>query len=233
MTRTLTVSEWNERAVPARDRVFAMLDPFDAPFSNDVTERGLLFPVSYDLEPAQIAVVRAAAKGVGDESIFLESLVASTPDASYWEFSVDGEGPYDVIEFVLENVIFSSTGKWGMTISEEDHAVIGGVPGFMRTIAQNFPATASPTQHMVRHPTELEVRADASFDEIWEEIVAQSDVIPMATDQPFGDGQALAFISFWKAQSSDSLTQPWLPGLLRHIFGAEHADRLLRMSDWE
>ena len=214
------------------DRVFTTLDPFDAPFSEDVVERGLLFPVSYQLEPAQIAIVRAAAKGVGDESIFLESRVDSTPDAFYWEFSADGEGPYDVIESVLENAIFSSSGKWGMTISEEDHAVIGGVPEFMQMIAESFPATKSPSRHMFRHPTELEPAADASLDEILEEFVAKSDAIPMATDQPFGDGQALAFISFWKALSSGGLTQPWLPTLLRHIYGAEHAEHLLQVSDW-
>ena len=186
----LTESEWIERAVPARDRVFTTLDPFDAPFSEDVVERRLLFPVSYQLEPAQIAIVRAAAKGVGDESIFLESRVDSTPDAFYWEFSADGEGPYDVIESVLENAILSSSGKWGMTISEEDHAVIGGVPEFMQMIAESFPATKSPSRHMFRHPTELEPAADASLDEILEEFVARSDAIPMATDQPFGDGRS-------------------------------------------
>lgn len=239
LTRPVPASEWEERAAPARDRVFRIVDAYDEPFTDAAPVRALLFPTSYQLEPAQLAVLKRAAQSVGDDSVFLESLEAITPDEPYWEFPVVGDGPYDVIEFVLVNAIFSPSGQWGLVISEEDHAVIGGVPEFMRTIADDFPPTASPTQHFwgpAYDPLD-DLPDDAPIDDKVSRLISASQSIPVASGGAFGDAfgdtQALAFINYWKNFRDPARgIADWLPALFVHIYGKARARHLLKTGGW-
>lgn len=83
-TRRVTQAEWDRRAGPARDSIFAELDPFGLPFADTVVARALLFPISRELEPGQIAALRETARALGDETIFLEvyERFASDPTAT-------------------------------------------------------------------------------------------------------------------------------------------------------
>jgi hypothetical protein len=233
--RQVPADEWNERAVPARERVFHRLDAYDEPFTDSAPVRALLFPISYQLEPPQMSVLKDAAKSVGDASIFLESLEATTPDHATWEFSVEGEGPYDAIEFVLVNATFSPSGRWGLIISEEDHAVIGGVPEFMGRIANKFPATAEPTRHFFASPESPLDNAppDASIEEMVALLASAGEQIPVRSGAAFGDEQGLAFTDYWKNfRDPERGIGDWVEGLFVHIYGEQHAHRLLEVGGW-
>jgi hypothetical protein len=231
--RELPQEEWDRRAVPARDRVFAELDPFGAPFTEDVSERALLFPISYELEPGQIAVLRDAARTLGDETIFLEVLLLHPREECYWELSTDDRAPYHLVDPFLETALFSPAGTWGMMISHEDYAVLGGPPDFMRTMAAHFPATALPTQNVFMGGREPEWPDGGSVDEVVDALTAAGTPLALSSGQAFGDGQALAFLEFFVAlRKADRHPRDWLAPLLHHLFGSEHAERLLREARW-
>jgi hypothetical protein len=234
-TRHVPEAEWELRAAPARDRVFRVVDAYEEPFTDAAPVRALLFPQSYQLEPPQLAVLKRAAKSVGDDSILLESMEAATPDEPRWEFSVEGDGPYDVIEFILVNAMFSPSGQWGLVISEEDHAVIGGVGDFMRIIADEFPATAEPTQHFWGPSSSPlnDVPDDTPVEDKVSRLISASQPIPVAAGGAFGDEQAPAFIDYWKNFRDPTRgIGDWLPGLFVHIYGQERARRLLETGGW-
>ena len=49
----------------------------------------------------------------------------------------------------------------------------------------------------------------------------------------FGDAQALAFVEFFRAlRAADRHPRRWLAPQLRHLFGSEQAERLLREGRW-
>ena len=230
--RELSEQEWKRRAVPPRDRILAELDAFGAPFADGGAERALLFPVPIELEPGQIAALRAAARAVGDETIFMEEIETSREER-FWELSSDDGAPYVVADAWLDTALFSPAGAWGMIVSHEDHAVLGGPPEFMRMVAAEFPATELPPQNVFMGGPEPEWPDDASIDEVVDATAAAGTPLPLASGQAFGDAQALAFVEFFRAlRAADRHTRRWLAPQLRHLFGSEHAERLLREGRW-
>lgn len=233
-TVRISRSEWERRAAPARDRIFASLDPYGEPFTAAAKERAVLFPISYELEAHQLAVLRRAARSVGDETFFVESLVAGD-EGAHWEVPVRDKRPYKRMDVVAETAIFSPSGRWGLLISDEDHAVIGGSHEFMAVVAARLRPTKEPTQHYwaPAHDPLAEAPADASFDELFSRLTSASTPIPMRSGEPFGDGQALAFVEFWRIHRERlPAVGDWLPSLFVHIYGEEHARRLLQAGGW-
>jgi len=231
--RPLSAEEWERRARPVRDELFVSLDAFEEPFATTVSQRALLFPISRELEKCQFAALQRAARAVGDDTLFLELLAYAEQDGRYWEIPVGDEDPYAGIEYLQENVIFSSSGQWGFLISNEDHAVGGGRPDFMKVVADEFPPTEEPTQHVfapATNPLE-DLSKEASFEDKLERIVAESVPIEVRSGAAFGDEQALAFIEFWKMFRKAAEVE-WLPGLLTHIYGEQRAEQILRRGRW-
>jgi hypothetical protein len=111
--RELSEQEWARRAVPPRDRVFDELDAFGCPFTDAVAERALLVPVPIQLEPGQIAALRAAARALGDETIFMEDVESSGSEERFRELSTDDGAPYEVAAPWLDTALFSPAGSWG------------------------------------------------------------------------------------------------------------------------
>gem|GEM_PF-2936576 len=46
---------------------------------------------------------------------------------------------YQQIPLVMENALYSSSGKWGVMVSHEDHAVIGGTQDFIERFKLHYP----------------------------------------------------------------------------------------------
>jgi hypothetical protein len=235
-TRALRRQGWSRRGIPARDRVFAEVDPFGAPFTDGIVARALLFPISYELEHGQIAALADAAQALGDETIFLEVVeLAEEEPGRYWESSTDGRGPYDVVENPgLETALFSPAGTWGMLISHEDHAVVGGPAGFVQMLAEHFPATELPTQNFFMGAREPEWPEEgAPVGDVVDALTAAGTPFPLSSGQAFGDGQVLAFLDFWKGMRDWSgRFNDWLAPHLHHLFGEREAERLLAEGGW-
>ena len=96
-----------------------------------------------------------------------------------------------------------------------------------------FPATELPPQNVFMGGREPEWPDDASIDELVDAMGAAGAPLPLASGQEFGDAQALAFVQFFRAlRAADRHPRRWLAPQLRHLFGSEQAERLLREGRW-
>ena len=163
----------------------------------------------------------------------MEEIETSRDEERFRELSPDEGAPYVVPDPWLDTALFSPAGTWGVLVSHEDHAVLGGPPEFMRMVAAEFPATELPPQNVFMGGREPEWPDDASIDEVVDAIAAAGTPLPLAAGQEFGDAQALAFVEFFRAlRAADRHPRRWLAPQLRHLFGSEHAERLLREGRW-
>lgn len=135
--RSLTEREFEQDAQAAFRAVFANADPFDQPLNVQVEGRALLFPVRYELSAQMMGALASAAVDLGDDGFFLSVLerpAEAQQDRPYHWFI-----PFDTLDhywsltypFVLQSALFSPTGRWGLLISNEGHAVVGGPSRFV------------------------------------------------------------------------------------------------------
>jgi len=230
--RPLTETEVERRVRPARDRVFANLDPFGQPFTARLSDRDLLFPVSFELEAGQLAALRGAAATVGDDSAFL-LLLAGTPDEPhYWELPSADASPYEPFDFLLENALLSPSGQWGMLISSEDHAVIAGAPVFMQVIRERFPQSDHPTEMSLAPPPDRVIEIISEYDsspEMFERIVREGTPVPTSD----GDTDARRFVRYWRTLlGRERHEADWVERLLAHVYGVDQAQGLLTECGW-
>ena len=128
--------------------VFRNPDPFEEPFQARIPERLILYPISYQLDEQEYAAVAAAASAVGELTAFLTLTENSEglpfEELRHWHIDL-GYHPYEALLSTegwvpfMENAIYSTNGLWGLIISHEDHAVIGGPPRFIEGITRNLP----------------------------------------------------------------------------------------------
>lgn len=132
--------------------VFKSRNPFGEMFQDRIFERLLLYPTygTY-LDEVQFNAIMKSAEKVGDKSCYI-SEVEAEPDCfilpddneiyhpAHWECSLSSEfQEYRDLTLVLNNAIFSEKGTWGVLISHEDHAVLGGSAVFVNEFKRNYP----------------------------------------------------------------------------------------------
>jgi hypothetical protein len=233
-TRPLTRDEFRRLVIPAFQSVFQDADAFGAPLRPQLSERLILFPVSYHLEDAADAI-GAAAAAAGDEGFYVveaevhwrellgeapaslpigltkEMTAGLSPELARatwaaanrpveygnnkaWWFSLSDLAPAKEPSSFgpsVETAVVSPTGRWGILISHERHAVVGGSPAFVETLVERLPGSSDRGGESI--PTRDQVRVFLrEVRDGWHE--------PMA----------------------------WLPGHLTHVYGKECAEALLR-----
>jgi hypothetical protein len=159
--RTLTEDEFRQEAEPMLKKVFADYgdDPIDQSFAPDITERRLIYPAGDVLDKAiPVKVLVAAATAVGDEGCYITAVWKSEDGPNhcfvplsemliaYKENRNDDDDNSEYLELgftmdtcVLENVIYSPQGKWGLKMTHERYGLLGGVPEFMAIIESGVP----------------------------------------------------------------------------------------------
>jgi hypothetical protein len=128
----------------AFDRVFASTDPFDYPFRPAVEASLVFYPTEgYHLSQVQYAAVVAAAHATGEPAFFV-SVVEYSGDwverGQHWLCDALGYEAYRSIELTLENALYSASGGWGLVLSQEQHALVGGSREFVRRVQASYPA---------------------------------------------------------------------------------------------
>ncbi|MEK5236052.1 hypothetical protein NST99_10170 [Paenibacillus sp. FSL L8-0470] len=133
--------------------VFKSRNPFEEMFQSRISERLLLYPTcgTY-LDDAQFSALMESAKKVGDMQCYISEVEAEPdsfilPDDSEIYHPAHWEGPlssgfyqeYRELTLVLNNAIYSKKGTWGVLISHEDHAVLGGSAIFVNEFKRNYP----------------------------------------------------------------------------------------------
>jgi hypothetical protein len=123
--------------------IFKTNDPFSEMFCDSVKDRLLICPVQgYHLQENQLRAISHAAYAVGDEKLYI-SEVEGEPDcfshSGHWECTFPLKlNEYEQLPVYLENALYSPNGKWGLLISHEEHAVIGGTELFINTFKKEF-----------------------------------------------------------------------------------------------
>ena len=123
-------------------RVFSNLDPFDSPFHDAVSVRSLLYEPVTEISAEHLEALQRAAVATGDERV----LVLLTEDEvglgepSIWETSIDPELYLQLQRNErwlpgLEHAVVAADANWGILISHESHAVVGGSAAFMDALA--------------------------------------------------------------------------------------------------
>lgn len=128
-------------------RIFTSNNPFENCFSKDIKEINLLFPVDgYKLTKEQYDALLLAIRDIYvDEEMFISEIEAESiedifrsnnDDFKYIlkHWSIDLSTTYDEyagLDINVENAIYSSKNNWGIIISHEEHAVIGGDAKFL------------------------------------------------------------------------------------------------------
>lgn len=103
--------------------------------------RTLIYPAwDSPVTESQFAAVADAAATVGDRGFYIELLTLDA-DTRAWRRTFEDHRAYD--EFtnrvnLMENAMFSPSGKWGIVFSFDKHAVVGATPPFLETLRNEF-----------------------------------------------------------------------------------------------
>lgn len=146
--KPLTERDFQERVLQVFNSVFISNDPFDKPIAPSIPNRAILYPIAYELETIELQAVALAAQAVGDNGFYL-SVIERPSEVEqnrpyHWYIPLEELKKYHALSypFVLENAIYSPRGKWGMIISHEQHAVVGGDNIFLSTLLSHLLVSA-------------------------------------------------------------------------------------------
>jgi hypothetical protein len=120
--------------------VFASSDPWDSPFTDNMTRRAVLYPVGPTLFEDEFQSIAAAAAQVGEHRMY----VASLSPAGNVHYTVPFDYPaYAAIPKGEEMALYGRAG-WGLIMSMDCHGVLGGRPTFVEKVRQTFPPVEPP-----------------------------------------------------------------------------------------
>ena len=147
----LSEEKYQAEAAPALHRVFAYEDPWHEPFANGVEVRRLLYPVHAglrDLDYPLLDALVSVATRLEDDGFYVSIIERPTPDSEWsrrddWHWYL----PFAEIEaygslgdaLSLERTLYSPSGRWGLMISHEDHALLGGEAVFFEAMREAIP----------------------------------------------------------------------------------------------
>lgn len=130
-------------------RIFTSNNPFEDCFSKEIKKVNLLFPVDgYKLIKKQYDALIFTIRNIYvDEEIFVSEIESESirdifrpnnDDTKYVlkHWAIDLSTSYDEyigMDINVENAIYSSKSNWGIIVSHEEHAVIGGNTEFFDT----------------------------------------------------------------------------------------------------
>lgn len=137
MVEQITKAERMLLLQKAFQNVFKTNDPFGEMFQNYIGERLILCPIEgYYLTEKQFVALVNTVTALDENKIYVSEVESeecfSTKGCKHWAMPIPtGYDEYFHLPIVLENSIYSVNGKWGILISHEEHAVIGGTQEFV------------------------------------------------------------------------------------------------------
>jgi len=138
--------------------IFVSNDPFAWPFADRIKSGLIFYPTEgYHLTEGQYKAMVAAAKSAGDDGFIFSitegagNIVERGEDWLYQHWWCEFP-PYD--EYLrpslnLENCVYSRNAIWGIMISHEDHAVVGGDSRFVAALRAAYPQWQDDTRKLI------------------------------------------------------------------------------------
>lgn len=133
------------------NKVFKNTDAFGKMFQENINSKILLYPTEgFYLTRKQFNALINTSKILGEESFYLAIVEGGFEENSMNESMIYNFSPREISldtsyenylenRIVLENALFSKNGTWGVIISHEDHAVLGGSNEFIETFKTFYP----------------------------------------------------------------------------------------------
>ncbi|OMD34715.1 hypothetical protein BSK56_33480 [Paenibacillus borealis] len=143
-------------------KVFKNNDPFANCFTDNIQAKLLLFPTDgYYLQEEQFYVLRQAISHFGEDDFFIseiegdsfsKSLSSGSYEHSHWVGATSSTfDDYTDIPIVIENAIYSTCGNWGVIISHEGHAVLGGNAELIEQVQSLYPEHVTCKQKFIEY----------------------------------------------------------------------------------
>ena len=144
----------------------------------------VLFPINRELEEGQFNALARAASALADDLFYfftlerpwsedqLESALQVQSTVEPMEGSGDQRwailfdyGAYSDVGAIDVSALCSPSGRWGVLVSNDDHAVVGGSDTFIAHLLSQFPPTEEPVKH-THSLLPADLPADMSRDEL-------------------------------------------------------------------
>jgi hypothetical protein len=131
-------------------KIFCNNDPFEQMFISSISHKIILYPTNgYHLSEKQFLALVRTIQRIGEHSFYLSEVEGQAfiengansihPD-KHLELNIDTTyNEYKNETFIFENALYSRNGKWGVIISHEDHAVLGGCEKFISIFKRLYP----------------------------------------------------------------------------------------------
>lgn len=147
--------EYSEKIDKKWRQVFIGNDPFKDPFSKSVTSRIIFYPTyGYHLTEAQYRAFSAALRRMGISEFYLSIIEFSgafLEKGRHWFCELPSYKQYLQLPLTLENCIYSKEGIFGIMISHEDHAWIGGKGEFVNTVKAEYKTWKNDIRNFEKH----------------------------------------------------------------------------------
>ena len=187
----------------ARRRVYRALDPYDAPFTDAVPARAIVFPASNPLTPAQLDALVALAQAAGDGGFFR---IHHELEDDYEFIAIDDPAEACRPTGGPAAAFLSESGTWGVLTDEDLTGLVAAADHeLLNVLLDRWPATNEVRDH-IRVGSKLSWSTPGG--------VAAED-------------QWRLFLGLWTAYTRAGDRASWIPPLLEHVYGRERAARML------
>lgn len=131
-------------------KIFSNNDPFGKMFVPSILHKIILYPTNgYYLSKKQFLALTYAVQISGETSYYLSEIEGqafikndthSIHPSEHLQLSIScSYDEYEKKTIIFENAFYSSSGNWGVIISHEGHAVLGGCEKFITTFKKLYP----------------------------------------------------------------------------------------------
>ena len=149
MSKIIPVTDF-ERLKQTWNNLFKSNDPFAWPFQEKIRDYLLFYPTDgFALTKKQYNATLTAANKIGDHKFYfsvVECEIGFHGNQEFWGEDIpwlcenpDFKEYLSISNIPLECGLFSWNGKWGILISHEDHALIGGKREFIDILKKEYP----------------------------------------------------------------------------------------------
>jgi hypothetical protein len=126
----------------AFDKIFQCFDPFEALNTNQFSVRAVIYPTDgYYLSELQLNALIKTLDEIDESQIFISEVETLPYDPftkdGHWVLSDFNYEEYESISLPVENAIYSDSGRWGLLLSHEQHALMVADETFAN-IFQNY-----------------------------------------------------------------------------------------------
>lgn len=141
--RKVALGPEQNRLRSAALKLFRSTNPFDQPLRDEAKERLILTTRVYQLYEDEFEAIAYTARRLGETECAISEVegkqVGEMERAEHWILDLNEFEAYKHIPLLMEYALYSLKGEWGLIVSHELHAVLGGSTRFMNGFKSAYP----------------------------------------------------------------------------------------------